>query len=339
MNNPSTKNIFIIAEIGQAHDGSLGILHSYIDAVSKTGVDAIKFQTHIAQAESSPHEPFRVNFSYEDTTRFDYWHRVSFSQDQWNEIKRHCDEKNIEFMSSPFSNQAVELLEQVGIKRYKVGSGELSNPLLLERIATTQKPIILSSGMSDFNALDSSVNLLKKFGNPLTLMQCTTCYPTPPEQVGLNVLSELKKRYNLPVGLSDHSGQPYASLAAVALGACCIEVHTVFDKRMFGPDSSSSLEIDTLTELVNGIRTIQTMLNHPVDKKDSQSFETLRTMFGKSLSVNKDLPKGHRLTIEDLEGKKPAGYGLPAQAFRQLLGQPLQRDKKCWDFLQKDDIP
>ena len=148
---PSKNNkSFLIAEIGQAHDGSLGILHSYIDAVATTGVDAIKFQTHIAEAESSAAEPFRVNFSYEDATRYDYWHRMSFTKAQWIEIKKHCEEVGLEFMSSPFSQSAVDLLEEIDVKRYKIGSGEVNNFLMLEKIAKTGKPIILSSGMSSF---------------------------------------------------------------------------------------------------------------------------------------------------------------------------------------------
>jgi N,N'-diacetyllegionaminate synthase len=125
--------IFIIAEIGQAHDGSLGILHSFIDALKNTGIDAVKFQTHIAKAESSIYEPFRVEFSYEDKTRFDYWKRMEFSLDEWKEIKKHCDDVGLEFMSSPFSNLAVDYLEEIGIKKYKIGSGEVSNFLMLEK--------------------------------------------------------------------------------------------------------------------------------------------------------------------------------------------------------------
>lgn len=332
------KDISIIAEVGQAHDGSLGILHSYIDAIATTGVDAIKFQTHIAQAESSSLEPFRTKFSYEDASRYDYWDRVSFTLDQWRGIKAHCDALNIEFMSSPFSNAAVELLEQVGVDRYKIGSGETSNHLLLEQVARTGKPILLSSGMSSFEELDATVNLLQESGNRLTIMQCTTCYPTLPHQVGLNVLSELSKRYSLPVGLSDHSGEIFAGLAAVALGASCIEVHAVFDKRLFGPDSSSSLDIDTLAKLVHGARTIKTMLTNPVDKNDIQDFVGLRSMFGKSLAVNKNLQKGHRLETKDLEGKKPAGQGVPACDFRHVIGRKLSKDKTCWEFLQRDDV-
>ena len=157
-----SKEIFVIAEIAQAHDGSLGLLHSFIDAVAQTGVNAIKFQTHVADAESSMHEPFRVNFSYEDKTRFDYWKRMEFTLDQWKDIKSHCDEVGLEFMSSPFSNAAVDLLEEVGVERYKVGSGEVNNFLLLEKIVRTKKPLIISSGMSSYKELDETIEFLIK---------------------------------------------------------------------------------------------------------------------------------------------------------------------------------
>jgi len=147
---------FIIAEIAQAHDGSLGIAHSFIDALKGTGVDAIKFQTHIAEAESSIFEPFRINFSYEDKTRFDYWKRMEFSFEEWKGLKEHCEQNNLEFMSTPFSNMAVDLLEGLGIKRYKVSSGDLNNFLLLEKIARTKKPIILSTGMSSFTSVNQN---------------------------------------------------------------------------------------------------------------------------------------------------------------------------------------
>ena len=209
----------IIAEIAQVHDGSLGTAHAYIDALAETGVDAVKFQTHIAEAESSVHEPFRVKFSKQDATRYDYWKRMSFSPDQWKGLKDHCEDKNLEFISSPFSNAAVDLLEELGVKRYKIGSGEVSNWLMLEKIAKTGKPIMLSSGMSSWDEMDATVEFLRAFGNPLSILQCTTAYPTRPDQWGLNVISQLKERYKLPVGFSDHSGEIFACSAAAALGA------------------------------------------------------------------------------------------------------------------------
>ena len=156
MNKP-----YYIAEIGQAHEGSLGILHSYIDALATTGVHAVKFQMHIAEAESSVYEPFRVKFSKEDNTRFDYWKRMEFSLEQWKEIKKHCDDVGLDFICSPFSNLAVDWLEEIGVHTYKIGSGEVNNLLLLEKICATRKPIIISSGMSSFDELDKTVDFLK----------------------------------------------------------------------------------------------------------------------------------------------------------------------------------
>ncbi|MFM9951288.1 MAG: N-acetylneuraminate synthase family protein [Saprospiraceae bacterium] len=329
---------FLIAEIAQAHEGSLGIAHSYIDALAEAGVDAVKFQTHIAHAESSTYEPFRVKFSYEDDTRYDYWQRMEFTLDQWVGLKQHCEEKGLEFISSPFSNAAVDLLERVGVQRYKIGSGEVSNFLMLEKIAQTGKPMLVSSGMSNWEELDQTIAFLKPFGNALTLLQCTTAYPTQPAQWGLNVLPELKKRYGLPVGFSDHSGDIYAGLAATALGAEVLEFHAVFDKRMFGPDAAASLTIDQIKQLVMGVRQIQTALATPVDKTDNTSFGTLKNIFEKSLAVNKDLPVGHIISKADLEAKKPKGYGISATSFQGVIGKKLNRALAAWDFLTEDSM-
>lgn len=330
---------FLIAEIGQAHDGSLGILHSYIDAIATTGVDAIKFQTHIAEAESSSAEPFRVNFSYEDVTRFDYWKRMSFSKAQWVEIKQHCEDRGLEFMSSPFSQAAVDLLEDIGVKRYKIGSGEVTNFLMLEKIAKTGKPIILSSGMSSFAELDASVAFIQQFGNDLSILQCTTSYPTPPERVGLNVITDLIQRYpDIRIGLSEHTSKIYTGIAAVAVGAQLLEFHAVFDRRIFGPDATSSLTIDEIKELVNGVRFVETMRNHPIDKKDNSAYTDLKKIFEKSLAVNKDLPEGHQIEFDDLEAKKPANHGIPAAQFRDIIGRRLNKAKAKYDFLKTEDL-
>ena len=312
---------FIIAEIAQAHDGSLGTAHAYIDALSKTGVHAIKFQTHIAEAESSIYEPFRVKFSKQDKTRFDYWKRMEFTLEQWKELKAHCNEVGLEFMSSPFSNAAVDVLEEVGVNRYKIGSGEVTNFLLLEKIAQTKKPVILSSGMSSYDELDKAVDFLKLKDVEYSILQCTTSYPTQPEQYGLNVISELKKRYNVPVGFSDHSAKLETCVAAVALGAEILEFHAVFNKQQFGPDVTSSLTIDDISALVTSVNNIEKALQHPVNKNDNSSFKNLKSIFEKSLAINKDLKKGHQLTFDDLEAKKPADKGIAATYFNSIIGK------------------
>lgn len=330
----------IIAEIAQAHDGSLGILHSYIDALAGAGVDVVKFQTHVAEAESSIHEPFRVNFSYEDASRYDYWERMGFSEEQWQGIKSHCDEAGVEFMSSCFSQAAVDQMERVGMARYKVGSGEITNFLLLEKIARTGKPIILSSGMSNLEELDAAIAFLRPFGNDLSVLQCTTAYPTPPERVGLNVMAVLRERYpDLKTGLSEHTALVATGIAAAALGADILEFHAVFDRRMFGPDAASSLTIDEVKQLVDSVRAVETMLANPINKTDNSAYGGLKAIFEKSLAVSRDLPAGHVLTFEDLEAKKPAGHGIPAADFRAVIGQTLTQPLKKYDFLTSEALP
>mgnify|MGYP006423604087 FL=1 len=328
----------IIAEIGLSHDGSLGTAHSYIDALANSGADAIKFQTHIADAESSDFEPFRVNFSKQDKTRQQYWKRTEFTIEQWMGLKKHCEDLNIEFISTPSSISAVELLEKLNVARFKVGSGDTSNLLLLKRLGKTRKPILLSSGMSSFEELETSIVFLRKFGNPLTIMQCTSKYPTDPKDWGLNVIQELKNRFELPVGFSDHSGTIYASLAAAVMGAEVFEFHVVFDKRQFGPDVSSSITIDQVKILTEGIKAIQTAMNNPLNKNNISQCEDLKKMFGKSLSVNKNKKAGEIIKFEDLESKKPSEYGISAIEFEKVIGKTLNKNLAKWSFLNWEDL-
>ena len=330
--------VFIIAEVAQAHEGSLGILHSYIDALAKTGIDAIKFQTHIAEAESSEYEPFRIEFSYEDATRYDYWKRMEFTLEQWKGIKQHCDEVGLEFISSPFSNMAVDWLEEVGGQKYKIGSGEVNNFLMLEKIAKTGKDIILSSGMSSYKELDETIRFLKPYGGKLSILQCTTKYPTSAEDVGLNVISKLKEKYDFPIGLSDHSSTIYPSLSAVSMGAEILEFHVIFDKKMFGPDSKSSLTIDEVKQLAQGVRFIEKSLKNNIDKSDNSKFKELKNIFEKSLAINKDMEAGDIITFDDLEAKKPSGYGISAKEYKKVLGKSINKSMKKWNFLNKADI-
>jgi N,N'-diacetyllegionaminate synthase len=330
--------IQIIAEIGQAHEGSLGMAHAYIDAVAKTGCSAIKFQTHIAEAESSIHEPFRVKFSKQDATRFEYWKRMEFTLEQWKGLKVHCDKVGIEFLSSPFSNAAVDLLEKVGVKRYKVGSGEVNNFVLLEKIARTGKPMIISSGMSSFEELDKTVAFLKSRKVEFSILQCTTSYPTIPEQFGLNMINEFKERYGVKVGFSDHSASIEACIAATTLGAEILEFHVVFNKEMFGPDVKSSLTMSQTKALVKAAHNIKRALENPTDKKDNKEFKDLKNIFEKSLAVNKLLKRGHIICFEDLETKKPKGSGILPSDYNNIIGKQLNKGLQQWDFLNYDDL-
>jgi N,N'-diacetyllegionaminate synthase len=328
----------IIAEIAQAHEGSLGIAHSYIDSLAKCGVDVIKFQTHIADAESSEFESFRVKFSYEDATRFDYWKRMEFTADQWAGLKKHCEDLSIEFMSSPFSIAAVELLEKLNVSRYKIGSGEISNYLMLQKIAQTGKPIILSSGMSDLEELDDCVNFLKQWPNQVGLMQCTTAYPTAPEQWGLEMISILKNRYQMPVGFSDHSANIYAGLAAAALGADFLEFHVVFNHQMFGPDAKASLNLEQVAELVKGVRSINQSLATSFNKNEIQKYQDLKILFGKSLTTKNAVRKGEKIFFDDLETAKPGNKGISAKDFQKVIGKTWANDLPVKHFVTENDF-
>ncbi|MCQ2519083.1 MAG: N-acetylneuraminate synthase family protein [Lachnospiraceae bacterium] len=315
------KDVYIIAEVSQTHDGSLGQAHAFIDAAAKTGVDAIKFQTHIADAESTLEEPFRVKFSYEDNTRYDYWKRMEFTREQWVGLKNHAEEKGLDFLSSPFSLEAVDLLEEIGIVGWKVGSGEVYSKYLLERMAQTGKPVIISSGMSTYENIKEHYDSIKKYSDKVGIVQCTTSYPSSFEAVGLNVIDKLIADYDCPIGLSDHSGTIYPALAAVARGAKIVEVHITLSPYMFGPDVSSSVTVDELTELVKGVRAITTMLNHEVDKTVLPKQQAdLKQIFAKGLYAAGPIAAGEEITLEKVRMKKPL-KGIPAEQYESVIGK------------------
>lgn len=331
-------NCLVIAEVAQAHDGSLGTAHAFIDAVAAAGADAIKFQTHIAAAESSPSEPWRIKFSYQDVTRYDYWKRMEFSEVQWAGLKEHAEQKNLQFLSSPFSIEAVMLLQRIGVKAWKIASGEVSNYRLIDSVAETGLPVFLSSGMSDYRELDSAVARIRRGGNDLTVFQCTSAYPCPPEKVGLNQIRVIRDRYRCKVGLSDHSGTIYPGLAAVALGLDALEVHVTLSREMFGPDVCSSITTADLRQLIEGVRFIERMNANPVDK--NQAAEELRPMkrlFSKSIVAARDIARGTVLQESDLALRKP-GHGIPIERIPEVIGRKLRRDLSCGELLGEPDF-
>jgi N-acetylneuraminate synthase len=327
----------IIGEIAQAHDGSLGLAHAFVDAIADAGAHAVKFQTHIAHAESTPSEPFRVPFVSQDESRYAYWQRMEFSEEHWRGLADHARSRGLLFLSSPFSIEAVELLMRVGVPAWKVGSGEVSNAPLLHRMAATGLPVLLSSGMSPFAELDDAVGILRGRA-PVAVLQCTSEYPSPPERVGLNVLHELATRYSSPVGLSDHSGTIYPSLAAVTLGASVIEVHVTLSREMFGPDVAASVTTEELRSLVEGVAFLDSALRSPVDK-DALALELspLRDLFTKSIVAARDLEAGVILEETDLALKKP-GTGLPASLLPEITGRRLRNPVAADAMLRQDDV-
>jgi len=334
-----TGRCLVIGEVALSHDGSLGLAHRFVDAIADAGADAVKFQTHIAAAESTPAEPFRVKFSQQDASRYEYWRRMEFSEDEWRGLAEHCAQRQVLFISSPFSIEAVELLERVGGQPFwKIASGEVSNAALLDRVLDTGAPVVLSSGLSPIAETDAAVARVKARGRPLGVMQCTSAYPCPPERVGLNLVPVYRDRYGCWVGLSDHSATIYPGLAGVALGLDLLEVHVALSRDMFGPDVVASVTTGELRQLVDGVRFIETMRANPLDKDASaRDTEPLRRLFTRSLVARRALPAGAVLAAADLAIKKP-GTGLPPERLADVVGRKLTRAVEADQLLAIDDI-
>ena len=311
----------IIAEIGSVHDGSFGNAKRLIEAAAACGADAVKFQTHISEAETLKDAPSPSYFKAEP--RFEYFNRTGFTFSQWQELKDCCEKSNVLFMSSPFSLEAVDLLEKLGMSIYKIPSGEVTNIPFLERVAQTKKPVILSSGMSSWEELDFAVNTLKK-GGPLSILQCTSEYPCTEEKVGLNILNEMKNRYQVPIGLSDHTMGFAAPLAAVAMGAVIIEKHFSFSRLMYGSDAKHSMVPEEFTLLCKEIKSLWKMLDHPVNKSDVSAFQDMKSIFQKSIVLACDLDAGTLIEKKHLAFKKP-GDGISASEYQSIIGKKLVR--------------
>ncbi len=315
------KKTFIIAEIGNTHEGSVGLAKCFIQTAAACGADAVKFQTHIFEAESLPDVPSPPHFK--DESRKDYLQRTAFNTRQHKILKDFAEsECCLQFISSPFSLEAIDVLESIGIKMYKIPSGEVTNIPLLKKIALTGKPILMSSGMSTWQELDNAVNTLKanKSGD-ITVLQCTSAYPCPPEKTGLNILLKLKNRYNVSVGFSDHTMGLAASIGAVVLGAAVIEKHLTLSRRMYGSDAKHSATPEEFKQMVDEIRNIEKCLCYNVDKdKQAEELKEMKIIFEKSIVSKTNIPKGTEITFDMIAFKKP-GDGLKPGEHQNVIGK------------------
>ena len=320
----------VIAEVGMTHDGSLGHAIRMAETAAECGVDAVKFQLHDAQAETTRGAPSPPYFKHE--TRWEYFERTAFTDDEWARLKQACEDAGVEFLCSVFSAEAVERLEGIGVGRYKIGSGEVTNLELVRRVAETGKPVLLTSGMSSWAELDAAVAAA---GDDVTVLQCTSQYPTPPERVGLNVFAELRERYARPVGFSDHTLGNVAAFAAVTLGATVVEKHFTLSRDMYGPDARFATEPAEFEELVDGIRELETMLANPIDKDDLAPVAEMKEVFEKSVVSTRQIPAGAAISREMVAAKKP-GTGIPARMLPEVLGRTARVDIAADTVLTED---
>jgi len=318
------KPTFLIAEIAQAHEGSLGLALSYCDEVKRVGFDAIKFQMHIAIEESTYDEQFRIKFSLQDSNRFEYWQRTSFSFDQWMIIAEKCRSLDLSLGISPFSIKALNRCRQIGVDFIKIGSGEVFNPELIEELNVADN-VIISSGLSTISDSQLLVKYLMPRVKTLQLMHCHTAYPMPISKANLSTISLLRNCMDIPIGYSDHSGNINIAMSSLTYGISCLEVHAVFSKKMFGPDTSSSLDIDELERLVDfrdiyisshgSPAIVESRLNDP-------SIIEMRNKFGRSIALKESYPIGHIIRKEDLCFKKPSS-GFKVDDIDKIVGKKL----------------
>lgn len=327
---------FVIAEVAQSHEGSLGNAFAFAEVARDCGADAIKFQTHIAAEESTPGEPWRIPFSKQDASRYDYWRRMEFTFEQWAELKAHCDRLGIAFLSSPFSLEACRWLERLDVPAWKVASGEIHNPELIDYMVASGRPILLSTGLASPAEGVTTARSIAERGSDVALFHCTTQYPTPPREEGLNVLADyIADLSPIPVGLSDHSGTEAAGTIAAYLGASLLEVHLTLHEKAFGPDVSSSLTPDALARLVQASRNAWEMRTHPVDKNGQLGdLGSVRQTFTRSLVAARDIAPGEKIAESDVAYKKPAGgmtYDRKSNLIGRIASRALPRDHQFED--------
>lgn len=327
-------SVYIIAEAGVNHNGSIDIAKKLVKAAKQAGVDCVKFQTYITEnlvTTTAKKADYQIHNTQNEDTQYSMLKKLELSFDEFRELKRYCGEMNIDFISTPFDLDSIDFLESLEMKFWKIPSGEITNFPYLKKIANTKLPVILSTGMSSIEEVSSAVDVLKKNGCPdISILHCTTEYPTPVEECNLNAVRTLKEVYGVRVGYSDHTDSILIPAAAVAVGAEIIEKHFTLDKSMEGPDHKASLEPKQLKEMVRNIRVIECALGDGV-KRPSQSEIPNIAIARKSIVAKERICKGEVFTEENLAVKRP-GTGINPMNWEYVIGKIATKD------FEKDEL-
>ena len=308
---------FVIAEVGINHNGDVNLARQMVHAAKEAGAHCIKFQTHLTSKEMIHTQMTPGSISKEPL--WDIIERCELTAAEERAVKQLCDEVGILFLSTPFSREAADRLDELGISAYKIGSGEITNLPLIEHVARKGLPMIVSTGMTQLEEIAETVHLIERYDVPLILLQCTSTYPTAYADVKLGAIQVLRERFGLPVGLSDHSIGIYTALGAVAKGACVLEKHFTTSRQLPGPDQGLSLEPGELRELVKGADAIYQALG---SEKTILGQERPVMGFARaSVVVIKPVTAGDRLTDDNLWVKRPADGEIPAREYKKLLGR------------------
>lgn len=332
----------IIAEAGVNHNGNLNMALELIKVAKESGADAIKFQTFTAKnlvtKDAKKAEYQIINTQDHVENQFQMLQKLELSFSDYQIIKQSCDQLNIEFISTPFDLESVQFLNQLPVHRFKIGSGDLTNYQLLKAVALTQKPIILSTGMSDLSEVHAAVQQLKKYTlQPITLLHCVSSYPTPFDQCNLTAIQTLNRQIGLPTGFSDHTLGNQAAVIAVSLGAVCLEKHFTLDKNLPGPDHQASLDPRELKEYVEQVRQTEVMLGDGI-KRCLPCESNTRELVRRSVMINEfGLKAGQVLSESDLICLRP-DTGISAIHFEELIGRRLKHDLSAYAQLQWTDL-
>lgn len=332
---------FIIAEAGVNHNGRLDLALQLVDVAAKMGADAVKFQTFRAEqvvTDQGKMADYQKKNLGKEKSQLDMLRELELKENLYPKIIERCKKRGIMFLSTPHGGRnSVDFLESLGVAAFKVGSGDLTNFLLLDRLAKTRKPLILSSGMATMKEIKEAIKFIKNRGNShIAMLHCTTDYPCKPEDVNMAAMVTMIKQLDIPVGYSDHTIGKEAAIMAATLGTTVYECHFTLDKKLPGPDHVASADPIELKDRIGAIRMVEKMMGRD-QKEPTESERKLINIVRRSLIAATDLPMGHKLTIKDLEAKRP-GNGISPSEYEKLLGKflkkPLQKDQQ----IQKSDI-
>lgn len=337
------SRVLIIAEAGVNHNGDIELAKKLIDVASEAGVDYVKFQTFIAEKNISAAAP---KASYQDAnygeqdSQLEMVRKYELSKEDHLELIAHCEKKNVKFFSTAFDFESIDLLEELNIPLYKIPSGEITTLPYLKKIASLNKPVILSTGMASLAEIEDALNILIQGGvtrENIVVLHCNTEYPTPMSDVNLLAMLTIKDAFKVNVGYSDHTLGIEVPIAAVALGAKVIEKHFTLDRTLPGPDHAASVEPSELKAMVEAIRNIESAISGNGLKEPSKSELKNKAIARKSIHLTKDLPQGHILTTDDLIALRP-GDGISPMQWESVIGKKLVENKNEFDKLSFSDF-
>lgn len=332
------SRVFIIAEAGVNHNGSLEIAKALVDAAAQAGADAVKFQTFKTSnlvSKSAQKADYQKKTTGAAETQHTMLERLELNEYAHQSIIRHCKNKNILFLSTPFDSESIDMLQSLGMSIYKIPSGEITNLPYLRHVGQLGKEIILSTGMSNLDEIGNALNVLERAGTPrssVTVLHATTEYPCPIKEVNLNAMLTIHKTFDVRVGYSDHTSGIEVPIAAVALGARVIEKHFTLDRAMDGPDHKASLEPDELNAMVKAIRNIEEALGDGI-KRPMTSEVKNKLVVRKSLVASREIKAGEFFSAENIGTKRP-GTGISPMLWDEVIGKRASRDFLIDDLIE-----